>query len=98
MAKARDTENYLYVELALPKHHPAIKRLLAEIDYLHTQRASHITQLLIKLYAEEPLVDTFVNKVSIAGAPVEQSKSEGEYNDKRVRPDIDDDMDELLGL
>jgi hypothetical protein len=99
MAKPRDTENYLYVELALPKHHPAIQRLLGEITYLHKQRASHITELLIKLYAEEPLVDTFLNKVSTASVPpVEHDESEREHDDKRVRSDIDDDMDELLGL
>jgi hypothetical protein len=48
----RDTEKYLYVEIALPREHPAVQQMLAEAERLDLPLRTIIKTAILEVYGD----------------------------------------------
>jgi hypothetical protein len=48
----RDTEKYLYVEIALPREHPAVEQMLAEAERLDISLRTLIKTTCLEAYGD----------------------------------------------
>ena len=74
----RDTDRYIYVEVALPKDNEAIQNMIAESESEHTPLRTLIKQACIKVYSGEVVEQTRIAK-PVKKQPLEDAAGEQQY-------------------